>query len=102
MFERRIVMSLVYLELLRLPGNYNAEKGLLDTARAYIALKQSLTAMVNRKEFTTISEECRTAEEIEARADCLIEELKTIKKQAAAFFNKEKENRQRMADKSRK
>jgi hypothetical protein len=93
-------MSTLELQLLEIPGNYNAQKGFLDTARAYIAIKGSSIEKVDEVEFTTISAECRTSKEIEGAADWLIEQLKTIKKQAATFFKKEKENRQRMADKS--
>ena len=40
-------------------------------------------------EFKTISAECRTLREVEEAAGLLIKELKTIKNQAAKFFEKE-------------
>lgn len=93
-------MSTLYLQLLEIPGNHKPEKGLPDTARAYIAIKGSSIEKVDEVEFKTISEECRTSKEVEEAADLLIEELKTIKKRASKFFKKEEENRLKMADKS--
>lgn len=95
-------MSTLYLQLLEIPGNHKPEKGLPDTARAYIAMniKWSSIEKVDEVEFKTISEECRTSKEVEEAADLLIEELKTIKKRASKFFKKEEENRLKMADKS--
>ncbi len=94
-------MANVYLQLLGIAGNHKPEKRLPDTARAYIALKLGSTARVNQTEFTTISEECRTSEEVEEAADLLIEELKTIKKQAAGFFKKEKKDRTQILKKNK-
>lgn len=94
-------MSTFYLKLLEIPGNHKPEKGLPDTARAYIAIKASSIEKVDEVELT-ISEECRTLEEVEEAADLLIEELKTIKKRASKFFKKEEENRLKMSDKSSK
>jgi len=92
-------MSNLYLQLLEIPGNHKPEKGLPYTARAYIAIKASSIEKVDEVELT-ISEECRTSEEVEEAADLLIEELKTIKKQGATFFKKENEARRKRAGKS--
>jgi len=86
-------MSTFYLQLLEVPGNYNKEKGFLDTARAYIAIKASSKEKVDNVEFKTISEECRTSKEVEGAADWLIKELGIIKKQAVKFFEKEDKSR---------
>jgi len=93
-------MSTLYLELLTIPGNYKREKGSLDTARAYVAIKGISIEKVDEVEFTTISAECRTLEEVEEAADGLIKELKTIKKKAANFFRNQDEAWRKMADKS--
>lgn len=93
-------MSTLYLRLLEIPGNHKPEKGLPDTAKAYIAIKGISIEKVDEVEFKTISEECRKSKEVEEAADLLIEELKTIKKRASKFFKKEEENRLKMADKS--
>ena len=43
-------MSTLYLQLLEIPGNYKVEKGPLDTARAYIAIKGSSIEKVDEVE----------------------------------------------------
>jgi len=91
-------MSTFYLKLLEIPANHKPEKGLPDTARAYIAIRDGSIKKVNEVEFKTISSECRTLEEVEEAADWLIEELKTIKKQAAKFFKKEGYRRKRSGE----
>jgi len=93
-------MATLYLQLLKIPANHKPKKGLSDTARSYIAIKGSSTEKVDDIEFRTISAECRTLQEVEEAADWLIDELKTIKKQAAKFFKKEQENRRKIGDKS--
>lgn len=71
-------MSNLYLQLLKNPANHAA----LNPASAYIALKKNSV--------TTISAECRSPREVEEAAEWLINELKTIKKQAVTFFEKER------------
>jgi hypothetical protein len=91
-------MSTLYLQLLEVP----ATKKPLDTARAYIAIKSCSTVKVDEKEFTTISAECRTLKEVQEVVDWLIKELKSIKEQAAKFFRKEDETKQKMLEQSPK
>lgn len=86
-------MTTLYLKLLEFAGNYEAEKGLLHSPRAYIATKESSIK---------ISSECCSSKEAEEAADWLIKELKTIKKQAAKFFKNQDEARRKMTDKSSK
>ena len=88
-------MSLFHLQLLKIPGTYKAEDGLLDTPRAYIVLKSYSTQKVHKEEYKAISHECRTITEAEAAVDCLIKELKAIKKQAAQYFQKQEEKNRR-------
>jgi len=95
-------MSTLYLQLLKIPGNYKREKGLLYNARAYIAIKGSSILKLGEEEFRTVSAECRTLKEVEEVADWLTKELKTIKKQAAKFFKNQDEAWRKIAEKSSK
>jgi hypothetical protein len=90
----------IYLQLLKIPGNYKVEKGPLDTARAYIAIKCSSAVKVDKIEFDTISGECRTLKEVKEVVDWLIKDLRTIDKQAAKFFKNQDEVRRKTVHKS--
>jgi len=91
-------MTTFKLQLLDFPGNY--EKGTLPYGpRAYIALKTSSKITWRNKsgkkkgDFTVITPECVKIEEFQYQVKQLIEELKTIDKQAEKFFAKEMKKR---------
>jgi hypothetical protein len=82
-------MSTYRLQLLDIRGDYSVPHG----PEAYVALKTSSGISRGRGKskgaFTVLTPQCLSLREFEGNVDNLIEELKTIKKQAKKFFERE-------------
>ncbi len=86
-------------ELKTYPDNYKVNKQPLDPARAYIAVINQSRKEVDGEEFIAVSHKCHTLKEIDEDVDRLIKELKEMKKEAKAFFDREKQTRSKTVDK---
>lgn len=86
-------------ELKTYPDNYKVNKLPLDPARVYIAVMRQLTKEVDGEKFIAVSDKCYTLKEVDEEVDVLIKELKEMKKEAKAFFDKERQTRSKTVDK---
>lgn len=85
-------------ELKTYPDNYKTKKQPLYPARAYIAVIGKSRKEVNGEEFIAVSHKCLTLMEIDEDVDRLIKELKEMKKEAKAFFDKERPSSSKTVD----
>ena len=80
-------------ELIRFPCNHGNRNELPHGPQAYVCVKFSSKLKYPTKkgniELTALSHQCVTLQELEAEVDRLVEELRQIKRQGMAFFEKE-------------
>jgi len=90
---------MINFELKTYPDNYKVNKRTSDPERAYIAVIGQPREEVDGEKFIAVSHKCRTFMEVDEDVDRLIKELKKKKKEAKAFFDKERQYRSKTVDK---